>query len=146
MEEQYTEQEEGEKAGDLAEDLAQEVHAIAEYSRGQAIRDGVLVDVSEIARECGFRYPVAVTARVWSEVLTPDRQARLDGQCKAGRLWDVLGMLRAAIRHTTGAAGVLTYKVFVRIGGKFQERILKAVCGPGDKGEPVITVMMLEED
>lgn len=34
---------------------------IFSYSRKQAIADGVLVDVSEMAREAGFKYPVAVT-------------------------------------------------------------------------------------
>jgi len=34
------------------------------YSREQAIADGVLIDVSELAREAGFRILVAVTAAV----------------------------------------------------------------------------------
>ena len=29
------------------------------YTRAQAIEDGVLADVSEVAKEAGFRYPVA---------------------------------------------------------------------------------------
>ena len=34
------------------------------YTRAQAIEDGFLVDVSETAREAGFRIPVAVTRSV----------------------------------------------------------------------------------
>ena len=38
---------------------------ISVYTRAQAIEDGILVDVSETAREAGFRIPVAVTRSVW---------------------------------------------------------------------------------
>src|SRR3990172_13277670 len=37
---------------------------IYSYSRADAINDGVLVDVSTLAKEAGIKYPVAVTARV----------------------------------------------------------------------------------
>jgi hypothetical protein len=39
---------------------------IAVYSRQQAIEDGVLADVTETAREVGFRIPVTFTAAVWA--------------------------------------------------------------------------------
>jgi hypothetical protein len=32
------------------------------YTRAQALADGVLVDVSPMAREAGFRFPTAITA------------------------------------------------------------------------------------
>ncbi len=38
---------------------------IHRYSRADAIRDRVLIDVSAIAREAGIRYPVALTRAVW---------------------------------------------------------------------------------
>ena len=31
------------------------------YTRADAIRDGVLIDVSAVAREAGIRYPVTLT-------------------------------------------------------------------------------------
>ena len=37
------------------------------YTRADAIADGVLNDVSEIAKEAGIRYPVAMTSAAWSE-------------------------------------------------------------------------------
>ncbi len=40
---------------------------ISTYSRTQAIEDGVLVDAGAIAKECGFRWPVAITAAAWSD-------------------------------------------------------------------------------
>lgn len=68
---------------------------IFSYTRAQAIADGVLIDVSELAKQAGFGYPVAVTAGVWAEcVAVPEGVA---GQDETGRLWDVLNMLRFAI-------------------------------------------------
>ena len=65
---------------------------IYSYSREQAIEDGVLVDVSETAREAGIKYPTALTARVWAEVVNPNEQRKDWGQDLKGRLWDVLFM------------------------------------------------------
>lgn len=58
------------------------------YTRAQAIEDGVLVDVTETAKEAGIRYPVAITQAVWAEyVAVPDG---VEGQDENGRLWDIL--------------------------------------------------------
>ena len=44
------------------------------YTRAQAIDDGILVDVSETAREAGFKIPVAVTRTVWNRLIAlPER-------------------------------------------------------------------------
>ena len=42
---------------------------IYRYSRAQAVEDGVLVDVSKIAREAGITFPVAVTCAVWEQCI-----------------------------------------------------------------------------
>lgn len=119
------------------------------YTRAEAIADGVLVDVSKLAAEACFRYPVAVTAGVWAEcVKVPDGVA---GQDETGRLWDVLNVLRASIAklrepHTTSR---VDFAVHVRNDdreGNPPLVRLYAVCGPGDSGEPVITVMKIGED
>ena len=67
--------------------------AISTYTRAQAIEDGILVDVSDTAREAGFRIPVAVTRTVWNRIIAlPDGYRGF--QDEAGRLWDVLWMAR----------------------------------------------------
>ncbi len=120
---------------------------IHRYTRGDAIRDGVLIDVSAPAREAGFKYPVALTAAVWGQcVAVPEGVVCQD---EAGRLWDVLTMLRWAIRRQDSGAREVRFGVHVRKDNR--ERTpplvrLKAVCGPGDEGEPVVTVMMPDED
>ena len=37
------------------------------YTRAQAIADGVLIDVSELSRDAGFRHPVAMTSGAWAD-------------------------------------------------------------------------------
>jgi hypothetical protein len=68
-------------------------------------------------------------------------------QDEGGRLFDVVWLLACAIRR--GAVGAeVRFAVHVRNDGREGTPPLvrlKAVCGPGDKGEPVITVMMPNE-
>jgi len=115
------------------------------YTRAQAIEDGVLVDVSEMAREAGFKWPVAVTAEVWATIenIPPKLQGFQDVQ---GRLWDVLWMLKLASRR----GGTEThYRLIVdrnENGRRLRYLTLKAVSGPGDDAEPVITVMLPWQD
>jgi hypothetical protein len=74
---------------------------IHRYSRADAIRDGVLIDVSATAREAGIRWPVALSRAVWERcVRVPDGVVCQD---EAGRLWDVLWMLLLAARRCEGA-------------------------------------------
>ena len=40
---------------------------VASYSRAQAIEDGVLIDVTSMAGEAGFKWPVALTHAVWCD-------------------------------------------------------------------------------
>jgi hypothetical protein len=117
---------------------------IHRYTRPDALRDGVLIDVSAVAREAGSKHPVALTAGAWERcVAVPPSVAYQD---EAGRLWDVLTMLRFAIRR--GGAGP---EVRFGVRGDNRDRTpplvrLKAICGPGDDGEPVLTVMAPDED
>ncbi len=45
---------------------------IHSYTRKQAIDDGLLIDVSEMAKEAGFKWPIAITATVWNQHVVPD--------------------------------------------------------------------------
>jgi hypothetical protein len=115
--------------------------------RADALRDGVLIDVSAVARVAGFKYPVALTAAAWAKCVTVPPGVLC--QDEAGRLWDVLTLLRFAIRASKGAADEVRFGVCVRNDNR--ERTppvvrLKALCGPGDQGEPVVTVMTPDED
>jgi hypothetical protein len=119
---------------------------IHSYSRAEAIADGVLVDVSGVAQEAGIKYPTAVTAAVWEQyVRVPPGVVCQD---EPGRLWDILWLLRCAVLR--GADGPVVHYA-VRVRNDNREGMppltrLKAVCSPGDQGEPVITIMLPEED
>ena len=121
-------------------------NVIYAYTRAQAIADGVLVDVSKLAKEAGFKIPVAVTCGVWAEcVAVPNGVTCQD---ETGRLWDVLIMLRHAIAKNSDGDRV-DFAVHVR--NDNEERTpplvsLYALCGPGDDAEPVVTVMLPTED
>ena len=43
---------------------------ISVYTRAQALADGVLIDAGPMAREAGFRWPVAITAAAWADCVT----------------------------------------------------------------------------
>jgi len=68
-------------------------------------------------------------------------------QDEAGRLWDVVYLLACAIRRA-GSGAEVRFGVHVRNDNR--ERTpplvrLKALCGPGDDGQSVLTVMLPSE-
>lgn len=120
------------------------IHA---YTRAQALDDGTLIDVTDLARDAGFKVPVALTAKVWADCVAWDQAREVAPQDETGRLWDVLAMAHLAARGRPDS-GRATFSV-LRIGaGRLRpSRVtLALVIGPGDQGEPVITIMQPEED
>ena len=111
------------------------------YTRKKAIVDGALIDVSRTATEVGFRYPVAVTAAVWS-ILVPSQGDLAFGQSAIGRLQEILTVLRTNLPGGDTAF----FDVLIASDNKHETIRLKAVCGPGDNAEPVITIMLPDED
>ena len=117
------------------------------YSRADAIEDGLLIDVSETAKEAGIVFPVAVTNTVWETYIVPDERSRKWGQSESGRLWDTVWMLRCAIKRYPSGTDTIHYSLYYIMKEKQRRLVrLKAICGPGDNGEPVITIMLPEED
>jgi hypothetical protein len=120
------------------------MEVISSYSRAQAIEDGVLVDLSPLAREAGFKYPVAISAGVCAVLWTDG-----PGQSFQGRAWDLLAVLLYEIHRGQGGARVDFAPLFL-MPGRGQDRPapvqMYALCGPGDAGEPTITIMLPGED
>ena len=121
---------------------------ISQYTRADALEDGELVDASTLAREYGFRFPVALTRAAWNDAVAWDRSNGAH-QDETGRLWDVLSVLRFRIRETGSTDGI-RFAVLRMPNAPGSRRPshcqLVAVCGPGDMGEPVITIMLPGED
>jgi len=123
-----------------------EVPVVHSYTRQQAIADGVLLDVSEAAREAGFKFPVAVTCGLWFEWIYPDEASQEAGQDETGRLWDVLWMLLLAIKAGDSTSELNFHVAFLVDGNRHEEVLLKSVCGPDDDLAPCITIMLPNED
>lgn len=137
---------------DQKDSLFTDSNIIFSYSRADAIADGVLVDVSETASEAGFKVPVALTRAVWADCVEWNaeieaRKATI--QDESGRLWDVLWMAFVACRRAGEDQRRLyeLYRVPPEGKGSRARRVVLAVhIGPGDNGEPVITIMQPNED
>lgn len=117
------------------------------YSRGQALDDGLQIDVSGTSQEVGIRFPVFLTRAVWDAYV--EIPELVEGQDIMGRLWDILWMLRFAISGSKSAADRIVFSLHVRNDNrKPQLTRLIAVCGPCDHDDPspAITVMMPTED
>jgi len=126
------------------------------YTRKQAIEDGQLHDISKMAKETGFKCPVAVTSGVMSVI--KDIPEKYKWQDVEGRTWDVLTILfwkaKKSNRVETLTVTVKLPHTVTRIDEKSGKETkvqklyaeFKAVAGPGDEGELVITIMLPNED
>jgi hypothetical protein len=136
---------------------------ISSYSRAQAIEDNVLVSLNDpsftfrpglnICAEAGIKFPVAMTIAAFAKTVSELEMPLPPCQDISGRLWDVLTMFKwAAKRGGSEIRFPVTVINWVCVGGKRTNRtkretvILKALCGPGDNGDPVITIMLPDED
>lgn len=124
---------------------------ISTYTRAQALDDGMLVDVTEMAREAGFRLPVALTRAAFEDCVTwtDEDSKRQTYQDERGRLWDVLWMASIAARRNAGGDCCRFQLYRVPRGGRgVRPRLvtLEMHIGGGDDGEPVITIMQHGED
>ena len=125
---------------------------ISVYTRAQAIEDGFLIDVSDTAREAGFRIPVAVSRTVWHRLVALPEGYR-GFQDERGRLWDVLWMARHSALRASGSDRVRMCVLVrdIRKDLRDSHRPPRRHCpvvaiGAGDDGAPVVTVMFPEDD
>lgn len=115
------------------------------YTRADAIADGVLVDVTATAREAGFRVPVALTQAAWGDCVFWSAEDNADDiyQDESGRLWDVLWMASLSARSNKGVSQLSFVVLRIPRGsttGEPQPVSLLMDIGPGDQGEPVVTI------
>lgn len=117
------------------------------YTRAQAVADGVQVDVTKTAQEAGITIPVFITRAAYDAYVTVP--PNVTGQDEAGRLWDVVWMLRYAINRARGHTDRVPVALYVRNDNRVAKLVkLVAQCGPLDMHDPspAITVMMPDED
>ncbi len=125
---------------------------ISSYSRAEAIADGVLIDamtgVFESVSRQHYKYPVAMTSGVFAII---DHAVKAKKYCNdyAGVWHDILHMAK----HGRDIAGGTGKEIVVYIqrfnADPFLTQIRETfhiLCGPGDNAEPVLTVMLPNED
>jgi len=115
---------------------------LAEYTRADALADGALVDCSALAQTAGFCWPVAVTQAVWNVItdIPPTNHVLQDVD---GRLWEVLTTAsQQALIHPNTPVCHFTVRL-LHSGG--HSLACKLVAHPGDRGEPVVTILLPSE-
>ncbi len=120
------------------------------YTRKQALENGVLIDITDIAKEIGFISCVAVTSTVWHGYIVSAKEIEYFGQSVKGRVWDVISRLYFQILCSEPTDVVHFQTVFMmpdeRHIFKCETVGLKAVVRAGDNVEPVLTIMLPEDD
>ncbi|WP_331765077.1 DUF6573 family protein [Nocardia sp. NBC_01388] len=117
------------------------IHA---YTRAEALADGFMHDITELASEYGFRYPVHVAQYAWADAIAWPHTASC--QDETGRAWDVLTMARFALRaaisrgKTSGPVRFTVVRITAPDRHEPEPITLEIELGPGDEGEPVFTI------
>ena len=148
-----------------------EPEALYAYTWQDAVDDGTFVQLSgagypahgdawvpQMVAEAGIRFPLAVTREVFHDCVAPlaDTGDELaPTQDIKGRLWDLLSMLKMAIRRSTAGGSDLSFELHVVKNcpaGKAQwtrprKVTLCASCGPRSMTDPapVLTVFYPEQ-
>ncbi len=120
---------------------------ISRYTRMQAIDDGILVDLmqgemSDVARQ-HYKFPIACTSAVFEVMRKAVDNPRYCNDY-AGILHDMLWMSRRTGRKIDESTVI--FQVIIQGAGRSKYHTFKLNVGPGDDGEPVITIMLPGED
>lgn len=117
---------------DMPKGFWDDAQVLSVYTRAQAIRDGVLVDLTPLPlTRRAFTVPVACTAGVWA-VLTA-----APSECNPLRV-----LYRAAVTAPGGEGDRVYFSPDFGSGPV----AMWALCGPGDDPAPVLTIMLEGED
>ena len=121
-------------------------NVIYSYTRAQAIEDGVLIDITADAQAHGFKAHTVVTDNLYHSYITPPAGLEGEGQSSSGRLHDLFMVLRTAILGKSATDYLELDVLFLMTPGRHERVRIIAVVGPGDHGEPVMTIMLPGDD
>lgn len=118
-------------------------------TRKQALDEGKLRDVSDVAKEAGLLVPVYVTSAVWDSWITPDDEGMKNGENEKTRLINMMDKLLYYIRvhRQTNRSNLIYFPVPLTKKGKTENVQLLSQLGPLEKTDhrPCITIMTPEE-
>jgi hypothetical protein len=114
---------------------------ISQYTRADAIAEGVLVDLTKdfpVVKRV-YKYPVACTASVWAIINSTTSE------------WVVAEVIAVVIARNTNKTKIIDetthlFEVILEGAAPFDRHTFKIICHPGDNGEGVLTIMMPNED
>jgi len=122
-------------------------HTISSYSRKQAIEDGVLVDFDAVSpgivKEAGIIFPMAITRKAWQLI---DDAVEKGGKDLDGVIWDMLTMFKFYAPKSTSSQMEFEMLIWEKHVGEDRLMKFKAICSAGDTPEPVITIMLPNEN
>ncbi|HEX9228255.1 MAG TPA: DUF6573 family protein [Arthrobacter sp.] len=134
---------EGDDGWDEDEDEPESGEEVAPEAREQAIADGRLIDVTDMAEDCGFNCPVAITRKAYD--------GHLGGHLEGAKLTregerKLKGILGSAVRAAAAAPERRSGRFFVM--GQFDPSVdidvayLDVVAGSAGPGVPVVTIQV----
>ena len=114
---------------------------ISQYTRADALSEGVLIDLSKEFPICKrvYKFPVACTASVWAIInSTPSEWV----------VGEVIAVIVASERNKTKILDEAShlFEVIIENSAPSDRHTFKIICHPGDNMEPVLTISMPEED
>ena len=132
-------QSESEPAYNRAAVMFEEADLIYAYSREDALNDGVLIDITASASKLGFHAHTAMTHGVSTEVVDGSLGGLTTPAIRMQRVQHLLLSALDAIRRCNKRGDSTVF--FDAYGVN-----CKLMIGPGDRGEPVFTVLLANED
>lgn len=114
-------------------------------NRQQAIQAGMLIDVTEDAKQLGLTFPVTVTKPLWDIGIAP--LPELSEQEKAERLRDVLMAFRLRLAGQTTLSPLIDFPAMLALppGGVPQPVPLFALIQPDEQNRATATLLLPNE-
>lgn len=120
---------------------AAETIAEVKYTRAQALEEGLLMDITELAKNFGIKIPTAVTVDVFVHcILAETKEGEPDHQEMSDRLVTMLLSFTSALLKEPDLGKAAEVTLHGQLGEEPHQPIQAKLHG-GDEGEPVMTFM-----
>lgn len=132
---------EREASGDLLAHLVSRLTA----ARQEAIRAGVLIDVTADARKLGMSFSITITKPLWEIGIASDQT--LSEESKAERLRDVLMAFRLRLASQATFSPLIDFPAMLALppGSVPQPVPLFALIQPGEQNQAMVTILLPNE-